>query len=66
MLIKLFYINCRLAPESPRWMLMHQKVKETRSLLKRMARCNGTQLPDNYTIKMPEITKVCTQILMNL
>ena len=44
------YSNSRLLPESARWLFATGRVKRGKDVLARMARINGTELPEDYEI----------------
>lgn len=47
-----YYFYWFVLPESPRWLLMREKLEEANKVLKTIARINGKELPEEYTIKL--------------
>ncbi|CAH0603079.1 unnamed protein product [Chrysodeixis includens] len=48
----LYYLYWFVLPESPRWLLMREKLEEANIVLKTIARVNGKDLPEEYTMKL--------------
>lgn len=48
----LYYLYWFVLPESPRWLLMREKLEEANNVLKTIARVNGKDLPEEYTMKL--------------
>ncbi|CAB3250102.1 unnamed protein product [Arctia plantaginis] len=47
-----YYLYWFVLPESPRWLLMREKLEEANNVLKTIAKVNGKELPEEYTIKL--------------
>lgn len=48
----LYYLYWLVLPESPRWLLMRERLEEANNILKTIAKVNGKELPEEYTIKL--------------
>ncbi|PZC82436.1 hypothetical protein B5X24_HaOG210477 [Helicoverpa armigera] len=47
-----YYLYWFVLPESPRWLLMRERLEEANNVLKTIARVNGKELPEEYTNKL--------------
>ncbi|CAK1549985.1 unnamed protein product [Leptosia nina] len=47
-----YYLYWFVLPESPRWLLMKERLEEANNILKTIARVNGKELPEEYTSKL--------------
>ncbi|CAH1644866.1 unnamed protein product [Spodoptera littoralis] len=47
-----YYFYWFVLPESPRWLLMRERLEEANSVLKTIARVNGKELPEEFTNKL--------------
>ena len=45
--------TCRLISESPRWLLLHDKEEEAKTVLAKVARMNKKSLPDDLVLQKP-------------
>lgn len=51
----LFYY--KLIPESPRWLLSQNKIKDTTAILKRIAKTNGVEVPEDLETDLVKVQK---------
>ncbi|XP_053613138.1 carcinine transporter [Plodia interpunctella] len=47
-----YYLYWFVLPESPRWLLMRERLEEANKILKDIARVNGKELPEEFTSKL--------------
>lgn len=47
-----YYFYWFFLPESPRWLLMKDRLEEANDILKSIAKMNGKELPEEYTMKL--------------
>ncbi|XP_035446377.2 carcinine transporter isoform X1 [Spodoptera frugiperda] len=47
-----YYFYWFVLPESPRWLLMRERLEEANNVLKTIARVNGKELPEEFTNKL--------------
>ncbi|XP_075992399.1 carcinine transporter [Anticarsia gemmatalis] len=47
-----YYLYWFVLPESPRWLLMREKLEEANNVLQTIAKVNGKELPEEFTIKL--------------
>ncbi|XP_049869757.1 carcinine transporter [Pectinophora gossypiella] len=47
-----YYLYWFFLPESPRWLLMKDRLEEANKILKSIAKMNGKDLPEEYTTKL--------------
>lgn len=47
-----YYFYWFFLPESPRWQLMKDRLEEANDILKSIAKMNGKELPEEYTMKL--------------
>ncbi|XP_022124534.2 carcinine transporter [Pieris rapae] len=47
-----YYLYWFVLPESPRWLLMKERLEEANNILKTIARVNGKHLPEEFTTKL--------------
>ncbi|XP_047042160.1 carcinine transporter [Helicoverpa zea] len=47
-----YYLYWFVLPESPRWLLMRERLEEANNVLKTIAKVNGKELPEEYTNKL--------------
>ncbi|GBP86663.1 Carcinine transporter, partial [Eumeta japonica] len=50
----LYYGYWFVMPESPRWLLMKEKLVEANVILKMIARVNGEEFPEEYTLRLQQ------------
>ncbi|XP_050670067.1 carcinine transporter isoform X2 [Leptidea sinapis] len=48
----LYYLYWFILPESPRWLLMKERIEEANKVLQSIARVNGKPFPEDYANKM--------------
>lgn len=48
----LYYFYWFVLPESPRWLLMKERLEEANTILKSIARVNGKEMPEEYTARL--------------
>ncbi|KAI5633961.1 sugar transporter domain-containing protein [Phthorimaea operculella] len=48
----LYYLYWLVLPESPRWLLMKDRLEEANNILKSIAKMNKKELPEEYTTKL--------------
>jgi hypothetical protein len=46
-------LNCRMLPESPRWLINHQRTREAKQILRTIADRNGMIFPSDLEINVP-------------
>lgn len=47
-----YYLYWFVLPESPRWLLMKERFEEANTILKTIARVNGKDFPEEYTLRL--------------
>ncbi|CAG9784350.1 unnamed protein product [Diatraea saccharalis] len=50
-----YYFYWFVLPESPRWLLMREKLEEANTILKNIAKVNGKELPEEFTNKLQKL-----------
>jgi hypothetical protein len=50
-----FFLLCRVFPESPRWLAAKGKPEKCLQILNSMAKINGTALPDNALTQLKKL-----------
>lgn len=50
-----YYFYWFVLPESPRWLLMRERLEEANTVLKNIARVNNKELPEEFTIKLQKL-----------
>ncbi|XP_059060514.1 carcinine transporter isoform X2 [Achroia grisella] len=50
-----YYLYWFVLPESPRWLLMKERLNEANSVLKNIAEVNGEVLPEEFTLKLEKL-----------